>query len=609
MLPGYEVQLSSTSRKRLEEYCYQELSDAFPAHTELEDLLEQNDRDYYAQSPTRRKTFPWPGAANLVIPLIGVVTDSIVARIVNTVFSVDPFWTINPLHKDMVDMAKPTQDFIEWSRKVEMDIYPEVKSACLEVVRDGHSWIKTYWDLNISRYFDGNRYQNRKITRPVFKHILLNDIVRQVGIEDEMQAEWIAHRVRFTDGQLRWRAAGKQIIGGEDLENILKQKDDTLEYIHRGTPSEGTLTKFNTMYEMHIDFPLKSERDLPSRIVVLFHYPSKTVMRCIHNPLFYHESPFTKLRFVEKKGKSDGLGIVEMLRGMQAELSTIHCQQLDNATLANTRFFLGKKNVVRDTLRIWPGRVVTVNNPKEDLIPMQLGEVYNSMQALEISVLSFAERRSGVSDYTLGRESSVVGNRSTATGTLAIIQEGNRRFDLNVRDLRSGLGVTGRKILELNQQFRPKGLAYFLQGEDGHLVEEVLNLPTEFIANKLGVEITASSATVNKQVEQQGLIALIPTLVNDLKLGTESLMYIQDPNIRPEAKEYIVKKMEGIHKLILRVVQTFDIKDADDVVGGLETMEGLHGLAREAQGIPGQPGGGAAPNGAGTGLPIPLGAA
>jgi hypothetical protein len=275
---------------------------------------------------------------------------------------------------------------------------------------------------------------------------------------------------------------------------------------------------------------------------------------------------------------------------------TIHNQQLDNATIANTRWFLGRKGAVKADTRIWPGRFLTVPNPESDVKAMQLGEVYNSMRALEVSVMSYMERRSGVSDYSLGRESSVLGDRATATGTLAIIQEGNRRFDLNIRDVRETYAKVGRHVFMLNNQYRPKDLAYVLQGEAGEFTEMAFDLPEEMVAHKLGFELTASSATINKGVEQAGLTQLLGILMQNMQAGQQAILLLGNPNIPGEAKEFTVKYMAGLNQIVRRLAASFGEKDTAYLVPELPPPAPPQGAPN---GMGGQ---------AGQGLPVgPLG--
>jgi len=213
------------------------------------------------------------------------------------------------------------------------------------------------------------------------------------------------------------------------------------------------------------------------------------------------------------------------------------------------------------------------------------------MRALEVQALGYAERASGISDPQLGRESQSLGSRATATGTLAMIQEGNRRFDLNVRDIRESLSIVGRRVLELNQRFRPRGTSYFVEGEDGKFVEQVLDLPPEFSAAKLAVELTASTATINRETEKQGLIGLLGVVTQYYERLVQAGTVVFNPQVPAELKELVVRMSKGAKHIVDRIVQDFDIRDVDTVVPALlndqAVQEQMNGSNPGAGGSPG----------------------
>jgi hypothetical protein len=569
-------------------YFDKELQDALDAHEQKLQQIDESNRLYLGDPLTKRKDFPWDGAANLVIPLVGITVDSIVARIMNTIFAVEPFWSAQALIKDLEPVCSPLQDFMEWSRVNELRMYNEVRSWTIEVVKHGWAYLKVYWESYTMRSFivskGAARAQDSVVRRPQVAHVLLADIICQAGIEDELQqAEWMGHRIRLTDGQMRWRQHDKVY---DDVDKIIRAKaiptpmeEKVLENeLERQVVPPGE--KLNTLYEMYADLPVGGST-LPVPIMVTFHLETKTIARCVYNPDITGARPFVKGKFLEREGKRDGIGISRQLAMLQEEISTLHNQQVDNATLANTRFFVGRRGVVRNGTRVWPGRFLTVPDPARDIITLPMADVYPSMQTLETSCLAYSERRSGVADYQLGRESSVLGNRATATGTLALIQEGNRRFDLNVRDVRDALSLVGKRILLLNAQFRPEGMAYFVKGQDGALVEKVLSLPDEFLADGIGMELTASTATINREIQKQGLMAMMGTLTQYYQQLLQIAGVVMNPQTPPPVQKLALEMADGARYLMSMIVQTYEIRAVDTLL-----PQGLDEILQEQQPAP-----------------------
>jgi hypothetical protein len=236
-----------------------------------------------------------------------------------------------------------------------------------------------------------------------------------------------------------------------------------------------------------------------------------------------------------------------------------------------------------------------------------MADVYPSMRQLETSCLAYSERRSGVADYQLGRESNVMGNRATATGTLALIQEGNRRFDLNVRDVRDCLGAVGKKLLILNAQFRPSGMAYFVKGQDGELVEQVLNLPDEFLADGIGMELTASTATINREIEKQGLMSMMGTLTQYYQQLIQISSIAMNPQTPPPVQQMAIQMADGARYLMSMIVQTYEIRAVDTLLPPSLADQLQADTYANAQQPPGPPGG-AGPNQNGAGMGAPMGA-
>lgn len=590
--PGTPVPFTADEQAKLIDYLMDELDNSMSTHEDLEDKLDEWDRLYLGEPKQLKKTFPWPGAANIEIPIIGSHVDSINARILNTVFGVEPFWTIESLNAMMEPYAKPVEAYLDWSRWAEYNMYRTCRSMCNELTKYGWAWLKEGWDVytknNIITSADGDfRRSDEVVRRPFVSHVLARDVIQQAGVEDYEQAEWICHRVRLTDTQL-WRRKLDNVY--EHVDDVLERKEDATRFhvAMRSVPREFTMSeeKLNTLYEFWLDWPW---RDMIIPIKSVIHRESRMAMSTVFNP--YGWRPLKKASFIYREGRRDHLGICRKLMQLQEEIGSLHRQQLDNGTIANTRFFVGRKNVIRGNTQIWPGRFLPVNDPDKDIKSIQMGDIYQSQGVLEQRALAYAERASGISDYQLGRESTTAGSRATATGTLAIIQEGNRRFDLNVRDFRDLMGDVGYDILALNQMFRPRGMIFFTQGQqEGGYTEKILNLPPEFNGAKLAIQLTASTASINKEAEKQGLLALFGIVTQYAERVTQAAMAVYNPETPGEVKEFLMKTVEGSRIIMSRIIQTFGEKDVDRILPELlmdeQAQNAIGGFAGGPEGGP-----------------------
>jgi len=341
VIPGAPVALSESDRKWLPTYLEQELTEALQQHEKKLEWIDESNRLYLGDPSNRRKTFPWDGAANLVIPLVGITVDSIVARIMNTIFAVDPFWSAQALIKDLEPVVNPLQDFMEWSRVNELDMYRQTRSWIVEVVKHGWGYMKVYWESFTQRSFAIQRGAARAVDsivrRPKVQHVLLADIICQAGIEDELgQAEWVGHRIRLTDGQMLWRKHDKVY---DNVDTILAHKAEPTPMEEKVLENElerkapRWKKKLNTLYEIYADLPLAGSK-LPVPVMVTYHHETREIARCVYNPDITGERPFKKGKFIDREGKRDGIGISRQLALLQEEISTLHNQQ---ATMLRSR--------------------------------------------------------------------------------------------------------------------------------------------------------------------------------------------------------------------------------------------------------------------------------
>ena len=70
-------------------------------------------KQYWAQPEQTVKNFPFTKAANIVVPLTAIAVEAVHARIMNTIFTVKPFWSIRPRTKRWIEAAKPIEKFLQ----------------------------------------------------------------------------------------------------------------------------------------------------------------------------------------------------------------------------------------------------------------------------------------------------------------------------------------------------------------------------------------------------------------------------------------------------------------------------------------------------------------
>lgn len=146
-----------------------------------------------------------------------------------------------------------------------------------------------------------------------------------------------------------------------------------------------------------------------------------------------------------------GIGEVEPIEDLQLEINQLRAQRRDNAALKLMQVFAAHEGFVDiDDLEFFPGAVLGVNgDPREMLLPINVGDIPNSGYNEEAALKADFERASGLSDSVLGAAAGA----TTATGEQLVQAAANVRVALKTRRAEIEVGEpTTRQWVSMNQQ-------------------------------------------------------------------------------------------------------------------------------------------------------------
>jgi hypothetical protein len=184
-------------------------------------------------------------------------------------------------------------------------------------------------------------------------------------------------------------------------------------------------------------------------------------------------------------------------------------------------------------------------------------------------------RRNGVGDLQLGNIGGLPG-RTPATSVQALLAEGNKRPDLTVKSIRRALGTIGLRVIQLLQQYIGSPVNYdgkkYLDMamsslgplEGGHAVDK-LKTPLENAELGLGVEISAASATANRDMERQQLTGLL-TLSTQLYPQLIQMAQAAQQGAGSPVGTIAASALKTQLKLLERVYEQYNLHDAEELV-------------------------------------------
>jgi hypothetical protein len=205
-----------------------------------------------------------------------------------------------------------------------------------------------------------------------------------------------------------------------------------------------------------------------------------------------------------------------------------------------------------------------------------MADIYQSLPLLQSNVQALGERRTGISDIQLGNIQELPG-RTPATTMLSLLQEGNRRPDLTIKNMRyTGLSTVGLRIVQLMQQYASspvdvggqqlmKLVLQTLGMPEGQEVAQKLTTPMEDAALGIGVSITATSGSANKEVERQGFTTLLQLAAG---LYPQFLQAVQLASSAPGTPLAAValQSAHGLQELFQRLLEQYDVRNPEEIL-------------------------------------------
>lgn len=610
------------------QYLHREIIQAQGERRALEDRWIRFEKAYKALPEQEVKEFPFLGAANLVIPVVATDVDTIYSRIIGILFAPENLWSTRALRPEMVDYAPRLKEFLQWAQESELNAYNSVSDFVLELCKLGTGVMKQRYRRETQDVYQFRETQQGVTERilsmrvhdsPIQEHVSLYDFLVPATATTIQSAPWVAERLWLTWEQYMQRVQAGIYMGSDRIRRSMAiEKGSHVEVVRQEMdlyrPGMGDKLE---IWEGWLNFDVMGN-GRPMAVVATLHIPSMSLLRLDFNPFMNQEKPFSSAPFLRQEKRFYGIGLAEMLMPFQDEVSTMHNQRLDNKTLSNSTMMKARRDAgFKDNEPIFPGRWFFVNE-MTDVEPIKMGTPFDSTLIDEQATVSYARERTGVNDYMRGTASPHTGY-STATTTIELLQQAAKRIDQTLREIRIALGESATRLVELYQQFNQGGKEFFVMGQkDGAMVHQILSFPPELMRYSMGIEVTATSAALNREVEirTNSLILQMVTQFNQQMLGW--MQIILNPQIPQPLRTLAYQSMVGSTILMKRQMDLHGVQDIDMIVpdvrealnggqpqlaapqpaagpfgdGGVATAPGLTGMATAQAGPPGVGGNG-----------------
>lgn len=570
-----ELVLDKNTQERLISYVETELLNHYGERDKWMTRLLQWQRDYWAEPKTKRATFPFVGASTLVIPLTAIAVEAVHARTMTTLFGLDQLVSATPLSAPWADAARPVEKFLNRELLGEMKLGKRLNSAILECEKFGTGIAKAGYEriqkIAIRTLPDGTEVDFPVTIRDgaAVDSVAFGRFLMPFSATDPQNAPWCGEEHARTPYEvLQMEESGFFRSGTmERLEAWVSQNarnstgverkyQQSQEKLEDREPSWPNLIDW---VEMWLGFNVDGG-EYNREIVIHYHRPSRTLLSVRYN---WHDDlhrPYRVGNYFPVEFRWTGIGICKQNEQFQKEVTTQHRQRLDNATLANMRMIkVSKLSGYGPNEPIFPGKMWFVDDMSH-VDTMQLGEIYNSAYNNEQATVSYSEKRTGVNDLILGAQA--VGTPGTATGDLARIQEGNKKFDYAFDNIKSFVHEVVVDTAVLIQQFGPRRIEYFDVAEGGDDVRRFFEMPPEYIRNGLLIELNTVGQQHNRVIDRQNWLS-IATILQQYYTGMLQLAQFSG---NTQLMQFIVNKgiVAGTEAL-QQILESFDVRNVDRI--------------------------------------------
>lgn len=595
-----EIDMTEEQRARLAQYLDNEL---YHCWNERERQMQKFARlwgKYRTRYPEFPKDFPMANSSQLTVPILKTAINTLSARIYQTVMAAEPLASFRARDPAFSDTANSLEKFMATYGVEKLKLDEQLEDICTETIILGTSILEVSnktevralakYDRTTKKYsledttiFDG----------PHTTHFPIEDFWCRPAYQDIQTAPWCGKAVRLTWSQIK-DMAYNGVLNPDEIDKIWRYRIG----LDGNMAEVGEVTKVNERIEEarpndrdeYQLFELAVRWDpamlgVEQEIIVYYHWPSRTLLRARYNTFALGRRPWVIFRYTKLPHRLYGEGLAEALEHLQDEISTIHNQRIDNASIANLKIILVSRLIrgLSPGDRLWSGKIVKVTDVAKDVNTLSLGDPYRSTVQDESMSQNYVREVSGIGEVATGQAQPV--SRTTATAQLSLLEELNRRFDKALKGLRRSIRETHVHLLDLFIQNGTGGAAEeYLGSIEGPQVEEFLAMPGEMIHRVLKVQTFATKATVNREVEFQSSIAVMNLII---QMGQQ--MMAMCGQLAPNAMGVVAHELvSAVRPVFKKVMQYADAPSADSAISVLNVLERVF-PAPESLGIAGSP--------------------
>lgn len=557
------------------------------------DKLPEMVRLYKGKPKNKEVDWPWPGAANLVVQLIGTFSDELLSRVIGGIYLYDPLWTASlqgdTPDKDGDSLKQAVERFMmdEAYDPDSLDLYRVEQAAYHSAIKYGTGGIYLPYEYQkeVEMVYVGG---GEGSTLPSGEE---KEVIRRDGPHPELLP---LHRFGFEPNIAKltnmdffyiiesynyWQfknLPGKSpYFKKEDIDELKEHPDAIQETeVEREINEQYQIAESGTdtgaarwyIYTCFLKYSKGDGRTYS--LIAKYHKRSKKVLYITFNNYPDNIFPVEDMKLAYDDESYLGTGYAEMLHGYQKDLSNNINWRTNNRNYNMMGVWrVSPESKLSSVLDFYPGVAVPAKEGELELLKPGADTGYSNEP--DMFIMSASKERAGVDPAIGGTGGGVVNPKRgiySAAGTSMVLMQQNNRNNLRMGDMRSAHVRLGLKLLKIYSSF---GIGRKLEryGSNASNLRKALDA---FKNGSLGLQLRPTSSSLNKELDRQNNILLSDRLDRFYQTQAQMLEAMMSPQIPPDLKEYYAQAIVASRLLMQDLLRNFNKENTETLLPQLK---------------------------------------
>jgi hypothetical protein len=314
--------------------------------------------------------------------------------------------------------------------------------------------------------------------------------------KDEETAPWIIHRrqgVGLDHLEKAMRASGEPLYKPEVVAHLKKvakdgnQQDINMDETVARSRKETFGPETSSRNDQHLrEFTLLEMWTNDKLVVIVEEFPEVPPLRNEINP--YGMKPFVRFTPIPDPNNIYGIGVPEILYGLQLEMSTLHQVRMDHALQSAHMMMkiVRSSNINANNIRIRPGGAIYVED-QDDIEFMQPPPLEFALYRESDDLRLHAQQASGATDTFTGVRSAVTGRTATEASLLSQASTSRAGLMLQILGIQA-LNRLGKLLTRINDAHIDTTKLIRIGGSEFE-GQDYVTIEPEELASRTGIDL------------------------------------------------------------------------------------------------------------------------